>query len=221
MMTSETRGVARGAMPKRSRSARGPPVCIISMAQQARPNIMYQTDDFRVQLSRSSIFAVSAISGAVLISDMSLASLRRLRRLAHAGLRPAWKPLQPLEVALHPDVDQPHREDADEEEDLDERVATPTALDLVAEDGRDRIDERELDVEDHEHERDQVEADVEVDPGRPARRLAALVGAELRWMRVVGTEQLPEPQHEPAQHERERREHEHVGPLKVHRGTEH
>jgi len=32
----------------------GPPVCIISIAQQASPNIMYQTDDFRVQLRKSS-----------------------------------------------------------------------------------------------------------------------------------------------------------------------
>src|SRR5439155_10089372 len=67
MIRSETRGVARGAMPKRSRSERGPPVCIISIAQQASPNIMYQTDDFRVQLRKSSTVVVSAISGAVLM----------------------------------------------------------------------------------------------------------------------------------------------------------
>src|SRR5207237_6326582 len=102
MIRSETRGVARGAMPKRSRAARGPPVCIISIAQQARPNIMYQTDDLRVQLRKSSTLVVSAISGAVLISDMS--------RCLARGLGPLFvgrNPLQPLEVALHPHVHEP------------------------------------------------------------------------------------------------------------------
>src|SRR6478672_13221423 len=76
MIRSETRGVARGAIPKRSRSERGPPACIISMAQQARPNIMYQTDDLRVQLRKSSTLVVSAISGAELISDIRSLSSR-------------------------------------------------------------------------------------------------------------------------------------------------
>src|SRR5919197_3072279 len=112
MIRSETRGVARGAMPKRSRSARGPPVCIISMAQQASPNIMYQTDDLRVQLRKSSTLVVSAISGAVLISDIG----RPSRRLPDAPLRGPLgrQALQPLEVALDPDVDEADREDADE-----------------------------------------------------------------------------------------------------------
>src|SRR5881409_2810154 len=103
MIRSETRGVARGAMPKRSRSARGPPVCIISIAQQASPNIMYQTDDFRVQLRKSSTFVVSAISGAVLISDISAPSCCLARRL---GPLVGREPLQPLEVSLDPDVHQ-------------------------------------------------------------------------------------------------------------------
>src|SRR5213595_3837081 len=108
MIRSETRGVARGAMPKRSRSARGPPVCIISMAQQASPNIMYQTDDLRVQLRKSSTLVVSAISGAVLMSDMLGCPPRgELRRL---GFR--REPLQPLEVTLHPHVDEPDGQDA-------------------------------------------------------------------------------------------------------------
>src|SRR5262252_1026786 len=100
MITLETRGVARGAMPKRSRSARGPPVCIISMAQQARPNIMYQIDDLRVQLSRSSTLAVSAISGAVLINDMAyLSGGSAAIRLALARVRGLGAP-EPGQVAL-------------------------------------------------------------------------------------------------------------------------
>src|SRR5690348_1817002 len=216
MMRSETRGVARGAIPKRSRSARGPPVCIISMAQQARPNIMYQTEDFRTQLRKSSTFVVSAISGAVLIRDIGTSR-------GPAGGRPFFRvlldgePLQPLEVALHPDVDEPDREDADEDGDLGEREATAPLPDpVVAEYGHDRVHERELDVEDHEHEGDQVEPDVEVDPGRAARRLAALVGGQLAEVRVRRTEKQPEPEHHPAEHEGEREEDEYVGELEVH-----
>src|SRR5216117_989892 len=216
MIRSETRGVARGAMPKRSRSARGPPVCIISIAQQASPNIMYQTEDLRVQLRKSSTLVVSAISGAVLMSDM----LGCPAGGGRGGLRFRREPLQPLEVALHPHVDEPDGEDADEEGDLGEREPALPVPDPVAEDGDHRIDEGQLDVEDHEHERDQVETDVEVDPGGTARRLAALVGGELAAARVGGAEEDAEPQHQPTQHEGEREEDENVGELEVHRNPE-
>src|SRR2546421_11234228 len=213
MIRSETRGVARGAMPKRSRSARGPPVCIISMAQQASPNIMYQTDDLRVQLRKSSTLVVSAISGAVLMSDMlGCPPGGELRRL---GFR--REPLQTLEVALHPHVDEPDGQDADEERDLGEREGPLPVPDPLPEHGHHRVDEGQLDVEDHEHERDEIEADVEVDPGGSARRLAALVGGELAAARVGGAQQDAEPQHQPAQHEGEREEDEDVGELEVHR----
>src|SRR5215813_10411978 len=166
MIRSETRGVARGAMPKRSRSERGPPVCIISIAQQARPNIMYQTEDFRVQLRKSSTLVVSAISGALLMSDISVLPLCRPPRRALRLLD--RQPLQPLEVPLHPDVDEADREDADEGHDLDQRQGALAAGDPVPEHRDDGIDEGELDVEDHEDEGDQIEADVEIDPRRPA-----------------------------------------------------
>src|SRR4029079_18837724 len=94
----------------------GPPVCIISIAQQARPNIMYQSDDFRVQLRRSSTVVVSAISGAVLMSDMT--PLRRApRRLLGRGPFHG-NALEPLEVALHPDVDEADHQDHEEEAEL-------------------------------------------------------------------------------------------------------
>src|SRR5207253_6293160 len=122
MIRSETRGVARGAAPKRSRSERGPPVCIISMAQQARPNIMYQTDDFRVQLRKSSILVVSAISGAVLISDIAF-PLRGVapERLGSRLATILGQPLQPLQVSLHPDVHQADGQDGHEQRDLGQR----------------------------------------------------------------------------------------------------
>ena len=42
MNRSLERGLDAGAAPNRSRSLRGPPVCISSMAQQASPKSMYQ-----------------------------------------------------------------------------------------------------------------------------------------------------------------------------------
>src|SRR6476660_3996783 len=59
MIKSACRGVARGAEPKRSRSPRGPPVCISSIAQHAVPNNRYQVEFFRPQLRRSSTFVSS------------------------------------------------------------------------------------------------------------------------------------------------------------------
>src|SRR6185369_13522138 len=189
MIRSDTRGVARGAMPKRSRSVRGPPACIISMAQQARPNIMYQRDDFRVQLRKSSTVVVSAISGTELISDIP--SSRRAPE-TRGLLALGGQLLQPLEVALRPHVDEADGQDADEHHDLDEGEEALPTRDPVPEHGDDGIDEGQLDVEDHEHQRDQVEADVEVDPGAAARRLPALVGGELPGARIRGAEQQPE-----------------------------
>src|SRR5262244_3859360 len=147
MITSETRGVARGAIPNRSRSARGPPVCIISMAQQARPNIMYQTDDFRVQLRKSSILVVSAISGALLMSDMASNPLGRPSGLGVPGLL-RRQALQPLEVDLDPHVDEPDRQDADEDEYLHAREHPLAARPPVPEHRHHGVDERQLDVED-------------------------------------------------------------------------
>src|SRR3954463_13275963 len=60
MMRSELRGLGRGALPKRSRSARGPPVCMSSIAQQARPKSRYQTELARPQL-RSQLSALSTV----------------------------------------------------------------------------------------------------------------------------------------------------------------
>src|ERR671937_1009113 len=79
IIMSDCRGVARGTAPKRSRSALGPPVCIISIAQQAKPNSIYQTEDLRLQLSISSTLVVMTISGMVLISDMHPPESRLLR----------------------------------------------------------------------------------------------------------------------------------------------
>jgi len=126
-------------------------------------------------------------------------------------------------------TDEPDGQNADEEGDLGEREPALPAVgkrwvrrdgtggDPAPEHGHHRVDEGQLDVEDHEHERDQVKTDVEVDPGGAARRLAALVGGELAAARVGRAEEDAEPQHQPAQHEGEREEDEDVGELEVHR----
>src|SRR5689334_11736727 len=164
MIRSETRGVARGTAPKRSRSERGPPVCIISMAQQARPKSMYQTELLRVQLSTSSSFAVTRVSGTLLIRDICTSG----------PVEPSARPdhsLDPLEILLRPHVDQPDEQDPDEDEQLGQDQEAPALQDVFAEDRRHRIDERDLDIEDHEDQSDQIETDVEVDPGAARRGL--------------------------------------------------
>src|SRR4051812_39616971 len=209
MIRSETRGVARGTAPKRSRSERGPPVCIISMAQQASPNSMYQTDDLRVQLRTSSSFAVTRLSGTLLISDIVTSDPGR------ASARPGHS-LEPLEVALHPDVDQAYEQDAHEDEQLRENQEPPALQDVLAKRDGDRIDERDLHIEDHENQRDQVETDVEVDPGAARRRLATLVRRQLPRLGIGRPQQHAETQHEPCGDATEKQENQHVGELKLH-----
>ena len=55
IITSDWRGEARGAKPKRSRSQRGMEACIISTAQQASPNVIHISEPVRAQLMRSSV----------------------------------------------------------------------------------------------------------------------------------------------------------------------
>src|SRR3989338_167104 len=97
-MRSDWRGVARGTQPKRSTSARGPPVCISSMAQQARPNSMYHCEDFLPQLRRSSTLVVKTVSGKEL-------SRGCIDYLLTSG-RSAFNFLHPLKISFCPDVNQ-------------------------------------------------------------------------------------------------------------------
>src|SRR4029453_4388749 len=59
IIRSEGRGEAHGTMPKRSTSKRDANVAIISIAQQARPNVTGQIDDLRAQLK---IFSVDVVT---------------------------------------------------------------------------------------------------------------------------------------------------------------
>src|SRR5262245_32854354 len=60
MKRSLERGLGRGAEPNRSRSPRGPPVCISSIAQHARPKSMNHTLFTRPQL-RSALTTLSTL----------------------------------------------------------------------------------------------------------------------------------------------------------------
>ena len=59
IMQSDWRGVARGINPRRSQSKRLAPVAIISIAQQARPNVIGQIAESRAQLT-TALTVVSA-----------------------------------------------------------------------------------------------------------------------------------------------------------------
>src|SRR5919201_4678403 len=59
IIRSECRGDAHGTMPSRSTSKREAKVAIISIAQQARPNVTGQIDDLRAQLK---IFSVDVVT---------------------------------------------------------------------------------------------------------------------------------------------------------------
>src|SRR5262245_7334847 len=58
IIRSEWRGEAHGTMPKRSTSKREAKVAIISMAQQAKPNVTGHKDDLRAQLKILSVDVV-------------------------------------------------------------------------------------------------------------------------------------------------------------------
>ena len=59
IIRSEWRGDAHGTMPSRSTSKRDAKVAIISIAQQASPNVTGHTDDFRAQLKNASATVVT------------------------------------------------------------------------------------------------------------------------------------------------------------------
>lgn len=59
IMQSDCRGLGLKMTPKRSRSYRAAPVCIISTAQHASPKVIGQMEPLRAQLSRSSTFDIT------------------------------------------------------------------------------------------------------------------------------------------------------------------
>lgn len=56
IITSDCRGLGRKMIPKRSRSYRAAPACIISTAQQAKPKVIGHIELVRAQFTRLSTF---------------------------------------------------------------------------------------------------------------------------------------------------------------------
>src|SRR3954463_3938584 len=120
-------------MPKRARSYRPAPEAIISMAQQARPNVAGHRDDLRVQLTSFSTLVsrtpLGSFSSSPIVSSLSA----------------------PLEPAAPPDVGVRDEHGDDEEDHLDQ---PEDAQRVVV--NRPRVEEDDLDVEDDEEHRRQV-----------------------------------------------------------------
>src|SRR3954464_11950008 len=89
-------------MPKRARSYRPAPVAIISMAQQARPNVAGHRDDLRVQLTSFSTVVSRTPPGSF-------------------SSRPIVCPLSlPVEPAATPDIGVGEEHRGDEDDHLDQ-----------------------------------------------------------------------------------------------------
>src|SRR6266540_1771412 len=212
-MKSAWRGEARGMAPKRIRSARGPPVCIISIPQQARPKSRYQSELSRAMLMSLSSWLVwkrvtspptpESICCAAIVFTSGRetcgapsgrpAAVRIGPRLRRLGRR-AGQALHPREIAVRPDPHQPDDEDRGEEEELEER---------------DPGERRALPRPGAEHGDDgEGEGDVHLD-----RSLTALVDGRLLGVRDAGTGEAR--QGDPAQGEPDGHDREHHDGAKV------
>src|SRR5215207_6413235 len=103
IITSACRGLARKASaPNRATSLRGAVIAIISMAQQARPNVAGHRLDFRAQFTSQSSFVVMT-SGSALTTLFSrpIASFSTYGSVGATSLLAV-----PLENALLPNVDE-------------------------------------------------------------------------------------------------------------------
>src|SRR5437773_11006665 len=134
------------------------------MAQQARPKVIGHKLDLRAQLMTLSTVVKARLSPNRFWMSPPISVIRLAPVLG----------ADPFQVALPPDVHQSHHEDGDEHEALEvgEQAELP-------EDHRPRQQEDGFHVEDAEDEGEHVEADIELEPGRPDGVRAALVGGEL------------------------------------------
>src|SRR4051812_27838028 len=124
--------------------------------------------------------------------------------------------LYPFQVAHRPDVCEPDGEDGDEYEDLDEGEEALPAFDEGPVHRGDRVHERDLDLEDHEYERNQVEAGIEVVPGAPDGLLAALVDHLLLRRGIARTEEMAREERSEDEQDREQGEDDYVGEVEGH-----
>src|SRR5207245_9481707 len=88
IMRSEWRGDAHGTIPKRSTSNRDANVAIISIAQQASPNVTGQIDDLRAQLKIFSVVVVTIPPPGMRWIVSAVAA--RAPEVLSSGARPGW-----------------------------------------------------------------------------------------------------------------------------------
>src|SRR2546427_4808644 len=139
------------------------------MAQQASPKVMGHRLDLRAQFTTLSTVVKTRLSPNRFWRTPPT-SVIGASAAENAPLAPVLGP-DPVDAALPPHVGQRHRQDRDEDQSLREgQPAEPP------EHHRPREQEHRLHVEDDEDEGEDVEAYVELDPRRPGRVLAALVG---------------------------------------------
>src|SRR3954454_2613859 len=190
MRRSAWRGDARKASkPKRATSTREATMDIISIAQQARPNVAGNMAFPRAQdTALSSVVVMTRCStySSRSLPSRSPRSMSRARscwtRKSAFSASPCFSRLTismptvlaPFERAPPPDVHEGDDEEGDEDDGLDQRERPE-----VAQLHRDRIEEDDLDVEQDEQHRDQVEADPETEPLLDLGGHPALVGVTL------------------------------------------
>src|SRR5688572_30482110 len=172
-------------------SYRDETIDIISIAQHARPKVAGHIEFVCAQAtafssvvspSASSRFSTSSSKTPFFVGQSSrsdcrpaFASGRFEARERSTDLSSATRCSFPLERALAPDVDVGDGENGDEDQELDE--TEPAQL---LEHDRERVEEDDLDVEEDEEHRRQVEADREALLFRRPLRDAGLEGQEAR-----------------------------------------
>src|SRR5262245_23018923 len=140
IIRSDCRGDPRKtSAPNRAMSYRPQLIAIISMAQHARPNVTGQMAERRAHCT---IFSTVVVRTGISISAMPLAA--------------------PIERAFAPDVDIARQQQREERDDLPE-----AGLAQIAEGDRPGIEKRDLDVEEQEDHRHEIELD-----GLPFARIA-------------------------------------------------
>src|SRR3954453_24110487 len=205
---SAWRGEARNASkPKRATSTREATMDIISIAQQASPKVAGN-----IALPRAQLTALSSVVVMMRCCTYSSRSWPSMSPRSMSRARSCWtrksdfagsafsrltismsNVLAPLERAPSPDVHEGDDEEGDEDDGLDEGEGPELAqLD------RDRVEEDDLDVEQDEQHRDQVEADPEAETLLDLRGQAALVGARVEpgGPRLAPRAEPPVHQHE-------------------------
>src|SRR5947209_19837676 len=162
MMRSLWRGLGRNTpAPKRSMSKRPAPVAIISMAQQASPNVIGHSADLRPQFT-SPRTGLASNTGAATLRRSALKIESTVVSTIPSGCSAISliTSLGPFQRALAPGVVVADDEDADEEEHFEERELCEREV-VAHEDDRPGEQEDGLHVEDQDEHRDDVEPDGE------------------------------------------------------------